>query len=166
MKVLKDDIAGLKAREGIQETADQRPCPVLDLSADPRVRSDHSSAVTKGHDHRKDIGHTFFRERDRQPEKGASPQIKGQTPAHAASKIYIRIPEKAAASHGSVCQYIERDLLDIIVTVIKEDSSVIYQKWKDRCHIQQRSSREQQYILKYTRTFRSQNSVLLLAGFL
>ena len=135
MKVLKDDIAGLKAREGIQETADQRPCPVLDLSADPRVRSDHSSAVTKGHDHRKDIGHTFFRERDRQPEKGASPQIKGQTPAHAASEVNIRIPEESSASDRPMSQDIERHLLNIVVAIVEKDSSVIHQKRKDRCKI-------------------------------
>ena len=123
----------------------------------------HRGSVAKGHDKRKHVRDHLLAERDRQPEKGTAPQIERHTPAHTASEVDVRIPEKAAAADCSVRQYIKRDLLDVVVPVIEKDSAVIYQKGKDRCQIQQRSSREQQYILKYVRTFSSQDSVLLLA---
>ena len=150
--MLEYDIAGLEAGKRVEKASDQRPCPVPDLPFDPGIRRHHGSPVSERHDKGEDVRNGLLRERDRQPEKRASPQIKRHAPAHTASQIYIGIPEKAAASDGPVRKDIKRHLLYIVITVVEEDPLVIYQKGKDRCNIQQRPSQKQQYVMRYSRT--------------
>ena len=75
-------------------------------------------------------------------------------------QVYIRIPEELSVPDRSVGKDIEGDLLHVIVAVIEKDPAVIDQKGKDRCQIQQRSSRKDQYILQSGRTFFCQNMSL------
>ena len=160
VKVLEYDVAGLKTGKRIEEASDEGPGAVPDLPADPRIGSDHGSAVPQGHDKGQDIRHGLLFKGDGQPEERAAPQVKGKASAHTAPQVYIRIPEELSVPDGSVGKDIEGDLLHVIVAVIEKDPAVIDQKGKDRCQIQQRSSRKDQYILQSGRTFFCQNMSL------
>ena len=122
MEMLEYDIAGLKTRKGIQEGSQISGTGPLCLGPDPAVGSDHGNSVFQGHQERQHGRDPGLRERDGQPEKGAAPQIEGQTAAHAAAQVNIAVPEKAPFPHGPVGHDIERDLLDIIVSIVKEDA--------------------------------------------
>ena len=130
------------------------------LPFDPRIRCYHCGTVTQGHDKREDVRHGLLLKGDREPEKRTAPQIEGKTSAHAAPQVDIGIPEELPVPDSPVGKDIERHLLDVIVAVIEKDPAMIQQKGKDRCEIQQRSSRKDQYILPSGRTFFYQNRVL------
>ena len=123
VKMLKDDIARLKARESIEKPSEHCRPFRPGLRTDPGTGTGRSKPVFQRHQKRHHIRQPALRERDREPEKRTSPQIKGKRSAHVTAQIHQRIPEKTPLAHCAVGEDQKGDLLDIIIPVIKKQTS-------------------------------------------
>ena len=142
MKVLENNIAGLKPGKRIEQRTDQRRPVRLRSSADQRESGQRGSAVFCRHQKRQKIWNRCLRKRNREPEKRTSPEIKRKAPAHAPAEVHIRTPEQPPFPDRPVRKNIERHLLDVIIPVIEKDPAVINQKRNHTDHIQDRSEQK------------------------
>ena len=122
MKVLKNNIAGLKTRKGIEKSPQNSRFVRAGLGADPHAGSSGSRAEFQCHQPGGHIGEPALRKRNRQPEKGASPEIKGKGACHIAAQVNQRIPQDPSAAHSAVGKNKKGYLLDIVIPVIKKQA--------------------------------------------
>ena len=122
MKMLKDDIAGLKAGKSIQKGSRSSGFVRAGLRPDPGKGGRRGRTEFQSHQVRCHVGQPVLRKRDGQPEKGTSPQVKGKAACHIAAQIDQGIPEKAPLAHCPMGKNKKGYLLDIVVPVIKKQT--------------------------------------------
>ena len=122
--MLEDNITGLKTGKGI-EISPQSCCPVSPcLCPDPGIGSDRGRPAFESHQKGHHIGKPCLGKGNRQPEEGTPPEIKGKGSSHIAAKVHQRIPEQTPLADRAMGEDQERNLLDIIISVIKEQAVV------------------------------------------
>ena len=140
--MIEDDVTGIKARKRIEISPKHGIDILVDIPSHIEKRAACSHCVLDSHKKRHQIGNCLLREGNRYPEERTSPEVKRKCAGHGAAQIHVPVPEKLSIPHSPVSQNIERDLLNIVVSVIKERQPSFDQDRKNGKNIHQKGAHE------------------------
>ena len=128
MKMVKEDVINTVAGEGVHQRAQHRIPRIFDKPFEIAIRGDGRSRQLEHHQRRQQIRHGVAWKRNRQPEKRAAHQIKGIRPDEIGAEVGVPVPAGFTGADHVMAHLIKRNLLDIVIAVINEHSSVHNQK--------------------------------------
>ena len=140
--MIKDNITTVESGESIKKTADPRR-EIFDLVRSKiQIRRGRTSCVLQRHQKRHQIGNCRFRKRNRQPEKGATHQVKRKVADQRPPQVQVPVPKKLSVPDRTMCQYIKGDLLYVIVAIQEKKAVVNHQNRQHGNHINQEPGQE------------------------